>query len=249
MSSTRRFWRAAGIVLLAATAGIGLTAVPAGAAANNASKDDVSIAATQRSIRCAQAGYAAGWRSSLVTAVAVALAESDCTATAVHNVPPDANCPNGSVDRGAWQINNCYWPNVSDSCAYELYCNALAAKNIFICCGWTMWTTYNNGAYRSYLAEAQAGVDAINGGTAVYGTVTTEGETLTVRAGPSSSYSPVGSLADGTTVRILCQTHGQWIYSDVYEVWTDLWDKIGSGRYVSDAYVYTGSDGQVAPSC
>ena len=27
-----------------------------------------------------------------------------------------------------------------------------------------------------------------------------------------------------------------------------LWDRIGNG-YIADAYVYTGADGQVAPTC
>ena len=30
---------------------------------------------------------------------------------------------------------------------------------------------------------------------------------------------------------------------------TNLWDELTSGAYVSDAYVNTGSDGQVAPTC
>lgn len=162
--------------------------------------------------------------------------------------PPWRWCSGWS--RCAWQINNCYHSWVSDSCAYELYCNARAAYTIYGWSGWGAWTTYLNGAYRSYLAEAQAGVDAISGG-GVYGTVTTgsDSQVLYVRAGPSTSYDIVGSLANGTHIRIICQTRGQWIYSEVYGIWTNLWDKIGTGRYVTDAYVYTGSDGQVAPSC
>jgi hypothetical protein len=80
----------------------------------------------------------------------------------------------------------------------------------------------------------------------VTGTVNTAGSPLTVRSGPSTSYAAVGSVADGATVTIRCQTRGQTI-TGTYGT-TDLWDYIGSG-YVSDAYVYTGSDGQVAPNC
>jgi uncharacterized protein YgiM (DUF1202 family) len=209
-----------------------------------------ATAATQRSINCARAGQAAGWSgSTLVTAVAIALAESDCTAGAQHWNPPDGSCPNGSLDRGAWQINDCYQSWVSDSCAYDLYCNARAAHTIYGWSGWGAWTTYNTGAYRSYLSEAQAGVNAIGGGGGVAGTVTTAGDVLYVRSGPGTGYSVVGSLADGSAVTISCQAHGEWIYSEVYGIWTDLWDRIGSGRYVSDGYVYTGSNGQVAPTC
>jgi uncharacterized protein YraI len=136
---------------------------------------------------------------------------------------------------------------VSDSCAYDLSCNANSAYTIYTWSGWGAWATYTNGSYLSYRAEAQAGVGAVRG--EIYGTVTTGGGSLTVRSGPSTTYGAVGSVAEGTSVRIYCQVHGQRVYSDVYGVWTDLWDRIGTGRYVSDAYVYTGSDGQVAPTC
>ena len=67
-----------------------------------------------------------------------------------------------------------------------------------------------------------------------------------MRRGPSTSYAAVGSVADGTHVTIYCQKRGQSI-SGTYGTST-LWDNIGNG-YVADAYVYTGSDGQVAPTC
>src|SRR5215211_6580482 len=224
MSSRRghRLLQAAAAAMLGFAVVLGLMSVPAGSAVA-ASSSDASITATERSIRCARAGSAAGWSgSTLVTAVAIAIAESWCTAGAAHSNPPNADCPYGSTDRGAWQINDCYQSWVSDSCAYELYCNARAAHTIYGWSGWGAWTTYLNGAYRSYLSEAQAGVDAISGG--VYGTVTTgsNSEALYVRAGPATSYSIVGSLANGTRIRILCQTHGEWIYSEVYGIWTNL---------------------------
>lgn len=81
----------------------------------------------------------------------------------------------------------------------------------------------------------------------ITGTVnTTSGASLTIRSGPSTSYAAVGSVADGATVAIRCQTRGQTI-TGTYGT-TDLWDHIGSG-YISDAYVFTGSDGQIAPNC
>lgn len=207
-----------------------------------------AAAATERSIRCARVASAAGWTgTNLVTAVAVALAESWCTTNAKNYNGASADCPGGSIDRGLWQINDCYHAWVTDACAYDAQCNADAAYDIYGWSGWSAWTTYRNGDYQRYWSEAQEGVNAIGG--AVYGTVNTGGGSLNIRSGPSTSYSVVGSVADGATVRIYCQTHGEWIYSDVYGVWTDLWDRIGTGRYISDAYVYTGSNGQVAPSC
>lgn len=86
-----------------------------------------------------------------------------------------------------------------------------------------------------------------NCGTTVTGTVNTSGADLNVRSGPGTSYSIVGQVADGQKVTIICQVRGETI-TGTYGT-TSLWDKIGAGQYISDAYVYTGSDGQVAPSC
>jgi uncharacterized protein YraI len=82
---------------------------------------------------------------------------------------------------------------------------------------------------------------------AATGTVHTDtGAALTVRATPSTSGSSVGTLAEGTAVTISCQTNGSTV--DGKYGTSDIWDKVGNG-YVSDAYVYTGSDGRVAPDC
>jgi hypothetical protein len=80
----------------------------------------------------------------------------------------------------------------------------------------------------------------------VVGRVNTGGGTLTVYADASSTSAAVSSLADGATVTITCQKTGQSV-SGTYGTST-LWDKVGAG-FVSDAYVSTGSDGQVAPTC
>ncbi|MGC5331239.1 SH3 domain-containing protein [Micromonospora sp. DT62] len=220
--------------------------VPAAQAASNA--DDVGIQATARSVRCAAAARAAGWTGeNLVISVAVSLAESQCVAGAQGYNGPTSGCPNGSLDRGAWQINNCYHSWVTDACAYELYCNARAAHDIWGWSGWSAWATYTNGAYRNYLTEARDGVNNPGGG--VYGTVNTGGDALNVRSGPGTSYALVGTVAHGATVRIICQARGTRVWSDVYQYWTDIWDKIGDGRFVSDGFVHTGSSGTVAPSC
>jgi hypothetical protein len=248
-----------GLAALAAVLGLGLAGTASAAAAEppaartsavsaTSGGDEVGIQATTRSIRCAEAARAAGWTGeNLVTSVAVALAESLCTAGAQNYNGPTSGCPNGSVDRGAWQINNCYHAWVTDACAYEVYCNARAAHDIWGWSGWGAWAAYNNGSYQNYLNEARDGVAA--SGNGVYGTVNTGGDALNVRSGPGTSYATVGTVAHGTTVRIICQTRGTRVWSDVYQYWTDIWDKIGDGRYVSDAYVYTGSSGMVAPAC
>ncbi len=78
------------------------------------------------------------------------------------------------------------------------------------------------------------------------GRVDTAGPPLTVRAGASTSTGAVGSVADGTFVTIHCQKRGQSV-SGTFGT-SNLWDDIGNG-FVADAYVSTGSDGQVAPTC
>ncbi|MGC4807137.1 peptidoglycan DD-metalloendopeptidase family protein [Micromonospora sp. DT233] len=80
-------------------------------------------------------------------------------------------------------------------------------------------------------------------------TVDTAGTPLTVRSGPGTGYASVGTVADGTKVTIQCQTSGTSV-TGTYGTST-IWDRIGSGRFISDAYVYTGYDGYIpnVPRC
>ncbi len=85
-----------------------------------------------------------------------------------------------------------------------------------------------------------------SGGSGVTGTVNTSGIALTVRKDASTASAAVGSVPDGAKVKITCQKHGTTV-TGTYGT-SSLWDFIGDG-YVADAYVATGSDGQVAPTC
>ena len=85
-----------------------------------------------------------------------------------------------------------------------------------------------------------------SGGSGFQATVNTAGPALTIRATPSTSGTAVGSVADGASVTITCQKKGSTV-TGTYGT-TALWDVIGKG-YVSDAYVNTGSDVQIAPTC
>lgn len=101
---------------------------------------------------------------------------------------------------------------------------------------------------RSYTSKNCPGGASGGGGTGagVTGRVETSGAPVNVRAGAGTGFAIVGSAADGASVRITCQRRGTTVSGPFGR--TDLWDKTGSG-YVSDAYVYTGSDGRVAPDC
>ncbi|MER7954849.1 MULTISPECIES: peptidase [unclassified Streptomyces] len=91
-----------------------------------------------------------------------------------------------------------------------------------------------------------AGLDAVS---ALSGTryPIAPGTRVNVRSGPGTQYAVVRSLPAGSWVAIRCQTPGQTI-TGPYGT-TNIWDNIGSGEFISDAYVKTGSDGYVAPRC
>lgn len=87
--------------------------------------------------------------------------------------------------------------------------------------------------------------DALTG--SAYGTVSwTGGSSLVVRSGPSTSSGAVGSLAEGTRVRIGCQTTGTSIGGNT--VWDYLPDY---GGYVTDYYMNTGYSSWISglPRC
>jgi uncharacterized protein YraI len=90
-------------------------------------------------------------------------------------------------------------------------------------------------------------VTATGAYAAVSGTVNTSGGALTVRAAPGTNFDAWTTKADGSGVSILCQTDGTSV-TGTYGT-TSLWDMLANGGFVSDAYIFTGSDGQVAPSC
>jgi len=96
-------------------------------------------------------GYAsnAGFSGSdLATAVAIAIAESGGNPSAVN--------PEGSY--GLWQIDIVENPQYANDDLTDPSVNAQDAYSIYSEGGFTRWSTYNNGAYLNYLAQAQAGV-------------------------------------------------------------------------------------------
>lgn len=89
---------------------------------------------------------------------------------------------------------------------------------------------------------------APSGGGTATGTVNVnDGYTLSVRKAPKTSAKVVRKLKDGAKVKIVCQTHGDQV-TGTYGTST-LWNKLAKGGYVSDTYIYTGSDGRVAKDC
>ncbi|MEU9508298.1 peptidoglycan DD-metalloendopeptidase family protein [Micromonospora sp. NPDC048170] len=106
-----------------------------------------------------------------------------------------------------------------------------------------------NGALALYWGTKNYSSDNGCGSGAGSGTVNTSGTPLTVRSGPGTGYAAVGTVADGTRVTIQCQTSGTSV-TGTYGTST-IWDRIGSGRFIADAYVHTGYDGYIpnVPRC
>jgi len=147
--------RLAIVVILALIA----LAVPAPAMA----APDASAGAAPADL-CAKVALRAGFGGDrLVTAVAVGMGESSCRPDAQNSNGPTKGCPNGSVDRGLWQINSCWHPSVSKSCAYDAQCNANAAYRISARgTNFKPWVAYTNGSYRNHLNAARAAVSRLS---------------------------------------------------------------------------------------
>ena len=63
--------------------------------------------------------------------------------------------------------------------------------------------------------------------------VVNPGGTLNERTAPSTSATVVGSLPNGATINIVCQTTGTNVQGSV------IWDKLTNNYYVSDYYTST----------
>ena len=108
-----------------------------------------------------------GSSSSCPTAVAVAWAES-------RGNPKATGRNSDSYDRGLWQINSKWHPDVSDSCAYNAACNAKNAVRISSGGSrWSPWATYNNGLHHQFMGQANSACassrDELDSGDQSYG--------------------------------------------------------------------------------
>jgi hypothetical protein len=134
--------------------------------------------ASQAAQTCAGYAAAAGWANNgqyggdLVIAVAVCVAESGgqpsvyyCDGTGTLGYYPPVQCPTGSYDRGLWQINSRYHPEVTDACAFRAQCNADAAYRISDQgTDFAPWAVYDTDAYAQYLGAAQQAVSGLTAG-------------------------------------------------------------------------------------
>lgn len=80
--------------------------------------------------------------------------------------------------------------------------------------------------------------------SAAVGHVRTQSTPLTVRSAPGTGFDAVGTVPKGAKLNIVCQTRGTRV-SGPYGA-TSVWNKIGEGRYVADAFT---SSTEKAPPC
>lgn len=106
----------------------------------------------------AAAGFAG---ADLVTAVAIALAESGGN-SAAYNPETAAGTPPGQGSYGLWQIYRKAHPEFSDWDLTDPQTNANAAFSVYSAAGSSFrpWSTFKNGAYVARLQSAQVAVNA-----------------------------------------------------------------------------------------
>lgn len=79
------------------------------------------------------------------------------------------------------------------------------------------------------------------------GRISTASGPLRLRAAPSTDSAVSGLAGRYATVPIYCQVRGEPVSGSHGR--SDIWNKVGPGMYVSDAFTATGSDGRVARRC
>lgn len=68
------------------------------------------------------------------------------------------------VDRGLWQINSYWHPNISAACAFSPSCNARAMASISSRgTNWRPWWTYVHGKHLPFMSQARAAQRAVCG--------------------------------------------------------------------------------------
>ncbi|MFB9429965.1 peptidoglycan DD-metalloendopeptidase family protein [Streptoalloteichus tenebrarius] len=120
------------------------------------------------------------------------------------------------------------------------------------------WTFYEGSRpYSGYAERNGRRINLPGGGIVNYGadndttpsaTVRNNGGTVNLRSGPGTSYDVVGTVRDGDVVQIVCTARGD----ELTGPWgnrNNVWDRLTNGRWISDAFVDTGTNEPVAPAC
>ncbi|MEU4557816.1 sporangiospore maturation cell wall hydrolase GsmA [Actinoplanes sp. NPDC023936] len=116
-----------------------------------------------------------------------------------------------------------------------------------------VWDRLTSGAYISHsyvrtsskipACPAPARKPAGKAAKTVTGTVRSGDGPVNTRSGPFTSYATAGSLANNTVVQLVCAAQGTQVAGTVRT--TSQWDKLTDGRYISHAYMLSGT----LPAC
>ncbi|MGA7791831.1 MAG: transglycosylase SLT domain-containing protein [Candidatus Acidiferrales bacterium] len=137
----------------------------------------------------------------LITAVAIALAESSGNAS-VYNPETAAGAPPGGGSYGLWQIYLNDHPEYAGVNLYDPQTNANAAFALYSAAGgFTPWTTYNSGAYQAYLIPASSVAPPIPGLTAAAGA--SPGGGTSILTIPSATLPAAGGFSWGGAALIV----------------------------------------------
>ena len=96
-------------------------------------------------------------------------------------------------------------------------------------------------------ALSTVGVAAANASSASGPYVVTGAASLNERSAPSSASTKVGSLADQTSVYIVCQAAGVPYTTGGSPSSDDIWDELTNGAFVADYWVSTPEIGNFSP--
>lgn len=99
-----------------------------------------------------------------------------------------------------------------------------------------------------YLAIVSATHSSATGKYHVYGTCASGECGLNERSKPTVDSRPLGQLRDGEEVSVICQTIGTEVPNPQGGS-SVVWDRLGTGRYVTDVYVDTPPAGVTIPAC
>lgn len=104
-----------------------------------------------------------------------------------------------------------------------------------------------NWPWQRYLAKAKKKCGDGGANTGVKAR-TLRGGPYNLRRGPATRYTVAGQLGGNAPVTIACQEPNGEAITGPYGT-TRIWNKLSSGEWITDAFVYTGSNGLVAKRC
>lgn len=181
----------------------------------------------------------------IVLAMASLLGPLDLPASAA-NVPGTVDVAAGETLRVRSQPNttSTVVANLADNSTVSIICSVTGPSVTGTVRTTTQWDKLSNGYVSHAFIRSTGTIEpcSTSTSTAPQGKVAVAaGNTLTVRSTPSTSGSPVGTLANGAVITLVCSTSGTSVNGN------STWYKLSNG-YVSAAYV-TRTNTVTLPAC